>query len=133
MTGDSDRRNITRSLIGGMEAIGHEAETALTKKRTTTKSVLRLPDLEHAKAAVLNSPTAWTRNGVIVTPSMSSLTGVVVEGLPSGSYLMVASIENLRALPSTLRTLHVSVSPPSLRIIITPTDDTDLRHKARSL
>jgi len=25
------------------------------RKRTTTKSVLRLPDLEHAKAAVLNS------------------------------------------------------------------------------
>jgi hypothetical protein len=24
--------NITRSLIGGMEAIGHEAETVLTKK-----------------------------------------------------------------------------------------------------
>src|SRR5437764_13151860 len=28
------------------------------RKRTTTKSVLRLPDLEHAKAAVLNSPTS---------------------------------------------------------------------------
>ena len=27
-------------------------------KRTTTKSVLRLPDLEHAKAAVLNSLTS---------------------------------------------------------------------------
>src|SRR6266478_2129081 len=27
------------------------------RKRTTTKSVLRLPDLEHAKAAVLNSLT----------------------------------------------------------------------------
>jgi hypothetical protein len=26
------RRDITRSLIGGMEAIGHEAETVLTKK-----------------------------------------------------------------------------------------------------
>ena len=26
-------------------------------RRTTTKSVLRLPDLEHAKAAVLNSLT----------------------------------------------------------------------------
>jgi hypothetical protein len=26
-------------------------------KRTTTKSVLRLPDLEHAKTAVLNSLT----------------------------------------------------------------------------
>jgi hypothetical protein len=28
------------------------------RKRTTTKSVLRLPDLEHAKAAVLNSLTS---------------------------------------------------------------------------
>src|SRR6478609_10319455 len=28
------------------------------RKRTTTKSVLRLPDLEHAKAAVLNSFTS---------------------------------------------------------------------------
>jgi hypothetical protein len=27
-------------------------------KRTTTKSVLRLPDLEHAKTAVLNSLTS---------------------------------------------------------------------------
>ena len=27
------------------------------EKRTTTKSVLRLPDLEHAKASVLNSLT----------------------------------------------------------------------------
>jgi hypothetical protein len=27
-------------------------------RRTTTKSVLRLPDLEHAKAAVLNSLTS---------------------------------------------------------------------------
>jgi site-specific recombinase XerD len=30
----------------------------LRRKRTTTKSVLRLPDLEHAKAAVLNSLTS---------------------------------------------------------------------------
>jgi hypothetical protein len=28
------------------------------RKRTTTKSVLRLPDLEHARAAVLNSLTS---------------------------------------------------------------------------
>ena len=28
------------------------------RKRTTTKSVLRLPDLEHAKATVLNSLTS---------------------------------------------------------------------------
>jgi hypothetical protein len=28
------------------------------RKRTSTKSVLRLPDLEHAKAAVLNSLTS---------------------------------------------------------------------------
>jgi hypothetical protein len=48
------------------------------RKRTTTKSVLRLPDLEHAKAAVLNSLTSLvTPNGVIVTPSMNSLTGIV--------------------------------------------------------
>jgi hypothetical protein len=45
------------------------------RKRTTTKSVLRLPDLEHAKAAVLNSLTTQTPNEVIVTPSMNSLTG----------------------------------------------------------
>ena len=47
------------------------------RKRTTTKSVLRLPDLEHAKAAVLNSLTSLDAQRVIVTPSMSSLTGVV--------------------------------------------------------
>jgi hypothetical protein len=47
------------------------------RKRGSAKSVLRLPDLEHAKAAVLNSLTQWTQSGVIVTPSMSSLTGIV--------------------------------------------------------
>ena len=30
----------------------------LRRRRTTTSSVLRLPDLEHAKAAVLNSLTS---------------------------------------------------------------------------
>ena len=47
------------------------------RKRTTTKSVLRLPDLEHAKAAVLNSLTSPDAQRVIVTPSMNSLTGIV--------------------------------------------------------
>jgi hypothetical protein len=34
ITGNSDRiaATFTQSLIGGMEAIGHEAKTALTKK-----------------------------------------------------------------------------------------------------
>lgn len=40
-----------------MEAIDHEAQSTLKGKRSTTRSVLRLPDLEHAKAAVLNSLT----------------------------------------------------------------------------
>jgi hypothetical protein len=50
-TGNSDRTaaKFTQSLIGGTEAIDHEAETLLTKKAHTTKSVLRLPDSEHAK------------------------------------------------------------------------------------
>ena len=47
------------------------------RKRTTRKSVLRLPDLEHAKAAVLNSLTSLDAQRVIVTPSMSLLTGIV--------------------------------------------------------
>ncbi len=47
------------------------------RKRTTTKSVLRLPDLEHAKAAVLNSLTSLDAQRVIVTPSTNSLTGIV--------------------------------------------------------
>src|SRR6266478_8642008 len=41
-----------------MEAIGHEAETALTKKTYHYKSVLRLPDLRARQAAVLNSLTS---------------------------------------------------------------------------
>jgi len=41
-----------------MEAIDHEAETLLTKKTHHYKICLRLPDLEHAKAAVLNSLTS---------------------------------------------------------------------------
>jgi hypothetical protein len=46
-------------------------------RRSTTKSVLRLPDLELAKAAVLNSLTSRTLKGDIGTPSMSSLSGIV--------------------------------------------------------
>jgi hypothetical protein len=42
-------------LIGGEEAIDHETEVAPSTRQTTTKSVLRLPELEPAKAAVLNS------------------------------------------------------------------------------
>ena len=38
-----------------MEATGHEEEAALPNE---THYVLRLPDLEHAKAAVLNSLTS---------------------------------------------------------------------------
>jgi len=60
VTGNSDRTaaTFTRSLIGGMEAIDHEAETALTKK-TYHYKICRAPaDLEHAKAAVLNSLTS---------------------------------------------------------------------------
>jgi hypothetical protein len=41
----------------GMEATVMKRKH-LRRKRTTTKSVLRLPDLEHAKAAVLNSLTS---------------------------------------------------------------------------
>jgi hypothetical protein len=37
-----------------MEAIGHEAEASSRKKRSSSKSTLRLPDLEHAKSALLN-------------------------------------------------------------------------------
>jgi hypothetical protein len=46
-------------------------------RRTTTKSVLRLPDLEHAKAAVLNSLTSPDAQRDIDTPSRTSLTGIV--------------------------------------------------------
>ncbi len=48
------------------------------RKRNRHKSVLRLPDLEHAKAAVLNSlNSADSGTGAIVTPSSSSLMGIV--------------------------------------------------------
>jgi hypothetical protein len=45
-------------------------------RHTTTKSVLRLPDLEHAKAAVLSSLTSPDAQRVIGTPSTNSLTGI---------------------------------------------------------
>jgi hypothetical protein len=51
-------------LIEGMEAIGHEAEVPPAAKGNATKSVLRLPDLEYAKASVqytLASPDAQKR------------------------------------------------------------------------
>jgi hypothetical protein len=46
------------------------------RRRSNTKSVLRLPELEHAKAAVLNSLHSADAKRVIVTPSMSLLTGI---------------------------------------------------------
>ena len=48
-----------RRTIGcGTEATDHEAEDALPSRSQEAKTVLRLPDLEHAKAAVLNSLTS---------------------------------------------------------------------------
>jgi hypothetical protein len=42
-------------LIGGTESTSHEAEAKFQKKTQQYKSILRLPDLEHANTAVLNS------------------------------------------------------------------------------
>jgi hypothetical protein len=44
--------------------------------RKKAKTVLRLPDLEHAKAAVLNSLTSVDAQRGTVMPSMSLLTGI---------------------------------------------------------
>ncbi|MCU1252715.1 MAG: integrase family protein [Edaphobacter sp.] len=41
-----------------LEATDHEAEAVLPSQSKKAKTVLRLPDLEHAKAAVLNSLTS---------------------------------------------------------------------------
>jgi hypothetical protein len=41
-----------------MQATGHEAKTNFPKKALQQQIHLRLPDLEHAKAAVLNSPNS---------------------------------------------------------------------------
>jgi hypothetical protein len=44
-------------------------KTALTKKRTTIKSVLRLPDIEHAKAAVLGANSGFDQPSMIALVS----------------------------------------------------------------
>jgi len=44
--------------FGGTEATDHEAKQRSRVNRKKAKTVLRLPDLEHAKAAVLNSLTS---------------------------------------------------------------------------
>ena len=46
--------------------------------RKEAKSVLRLPDLEHAKTAFSNSLTMPTPSAGIVLPSTSSLTGIAL-------------------------------------------------------
>jgi len=46
--------------------------------RKKAKSVLRLPDLEHAKAAVLNSLASADAQRGIAMPSTSSLTGIAL-------------------------------------------------------
>jgi len=47
------------------------------RRRGSTKSVLRLPDLEHAKAAVLNSLNSADARRAIDMLSTNSLTGTV--------------------------------------------------------
>ena len=79
MAGHSELERAWRTsmiLIEGMEAIGHEAEVPPAAKGNATKSVLRLPDLEHAKAAVLHSLNGPDAQRVIGTPSTNSLTGI---------------------------------------------------------
>ena len=49
----------------------------LRRKRTTAKSVLRLLDLEHAKAAVLNSLTSPDAQRGYRHATTNSLTGIV--------------------------------------------------------
>src|ERR1700730_166662 len=60
MTGNSEHNaaNLTQSLIGGMEAIDHEAETVLTKKTHHHKICPAPARPRAAKAAVLNSLTS---------------------------------------------------------------------------
>ena len=47
------------------------------RKRSRAKSVLRLPDLEHAKAAVLNSLNSMDAKRGYSHAMMTSLTGIV--------------------------------------------------------
>jgi hypothetical protein len=47
------------------------------RKRSSAKSILRLPDLEHAKAAVLNSLNSTDAKRGYRHAIMSSLTGIV--------------------------------------------------------
>jgi len=68
------------------------------------KICLRLPDLEHAKAAVLNSLTSLDAQRVIVTPSMNSLTGIVRTSLGSQQNCSAAlsSLESRQLAPGTV-------------------------------
>src|SRR5437879_2020522 len=45
-------------ITRGQGGPGHEQKVTLQNQTTTTRSVLRRPDLEHAKTAVLNSLTS---------------------------------------------------------------------------
>jgi len=79
MTGYPDRTE------GGTSDHGLVARRPQTMKQPRSrvnckkaKTVLRLPDLEHAKAAVLNSLTSADASAGIVVPSTSSLTGIAL-------------------------------------------------------
>jgi hypothetical protein len=52
------RLRLLGSWLGGTEATDHEAEAALSSQSRESQDVLRLPDLKHTKAAVLNSLTS---------------------------------------------------------------------------
>lgn len=75
ITDNSDRiaATFTQSLIGGTEAIDHEAETLLTKKTHHHKTCPAPAGPRARQAAVLNSLTSLDAQ----RPSMNSLTGIV--------------------------------------------------------
>jgi hypothetical protein len=57
-------------LIGGTEATATKQKPNSRRRRNSNKSILRLSDLEHAKAAVLNSLNSVDVKRIIVTPSV---------------------------------------------------------------
>jgi hypothetical protein len=73
-----ERGVFARFRYNDLKAIGHEAETAPTKKTYHYKicPAPARPRARQSRSLGIASP-AWTPNGVIVTPSMNSLTGIV--------------------------------------------------------
>ena len=76
---------------------------ASKRSRLKPKAVLRLPDLDQAKSAVLNSLTSETRSAVTGTPLKNSWSGTARSRGSRSAGLLCSAIESISNREISLR------------------------------